>query len=197
MNEKPLVTVSRLKTLPESAEVSFEALRGETVCLFGMNGSGKTLLIKSLCGIFKPFLGSLEFAVPRKLTGICLQFPEHLVFKDTALKEAALITGDEKTGGKLLEEIGAAANTPPFFMSDGQKRLLFVLGLIDTKDILIFDEPFASLDPLTKEKVKLRIKTGAEEGKAFIYSANREADAAWADKIIKISRAGPSISLKI
>lgn len=192
-----VVKVSNLVTLDGCDEISFEANPGEIVCLFGMNGCGKTLLIKALCKIFEPVSGKAEVFIERKNTGICLQFPEHLVFCDTALKEATLVTGDEGSAKKLLDEIGVRYDQSPFVMSDGQKRLLFVLGLIDTKHLLLFDEPFASLDDDAKNQVSFSMKNGAGEGKTFIYTANRKADTAIANKIINITGKKDFIPLKI
>lgn len=194
---EPLAVAENLAAASFCDKISFEANPGEILCLFGMNGSGKTLFIKALCGVFKPFAGSAKILAPKQETGICLQFPEHLVFCDTALKEAVLITGDEDKGRKLLEDIGARPDQPPFFMSDGQKRLLFVFGLMEKSKLLIFDEPFASLDGQTKKEVAKRMKEAAANGKTFIYTANRRADTVIADKVIEICGKSSAIPLKI
>lgn len=196
MNET-LVVAENLAAASFCDKISFKVAAGEILCLFGMNGSGKTLFIKSLCGLFKPFAGNSKIFVPKGEVGVCLQFPEHLVFCDTALKEATLITGDEESGQELLKDIGVQPDQPPFFMSDGQKRLLFVYGLMEKSKLLIFDEPFASLDRETKSEVAKRIKAAASKGKTFIYTANRRADTVIADKIVEINGKISSIPLKI
>lgn len=45
---KSNVKVSKVVTIDGCDEISFDSYKGEIVCLFGMNGCGKTLLIKSL-----------------------------------------------------------------------------------------------------------------------------------------------------
>lgn len=186
----PVVEVCGVRTLQKSQALSFEAFPGETICLFGMNGSGKTLLLKSICGIFKCHEGNINVNVGKSRCGICLQFPEHLVFHETAIAEALLITGNREKAELLLSEIGAAPEQPPFFMSDGQKRLLFLYGFLETKDLLIFDEPFASLDDKSREKVANKMAQATKEDRTIIYTANRERDLFCADKVIKVEKAG-------
>lgn len=183
-----LVKACEVRALPESRAVSFEVFPGEAVCLFGMNGSGKTLLLKAICGIFRPYEGRIEINACKSRRGVCLQFPEHLVFHETALAEALLITGDGEKAAALLREIGAEPEQSPFFMSDGQKRLLFLYGFLETKELLVFDEPFASLDRASRERVAAKIAEAKKNGRAVIYTANRERDLFCADKVIRIEK---------
>ena len=121
------------------------------------------------------------------MVGVCLQFPEHLIFKETALDEALIIMNNNKDKAKsLLSEINAEENMSPFYLSDGQKRLLFIYGYLETKELILLDEPFVSLDDNSKIKVASKIKEAASIGKCIIYTANRQVDKEIAGKFIYV-----------
>lgn len=182
-----LLQVEDLETLVNSNTVTFSAAKGDIICIFGLNGSGKSVLLKTLCGVINKKQGSITYNIDNKQLGVCLQFPEHLIFKETALAEAMLIMDNDETLAKnLLKEINASEDMSPFYLSDGQKRLLFIYGYLETKDLIILDEPFVSLDDNSKMKVSAKIKEAADSGKCIIYTANRVADKEIADKIITI-----------
>lgn len=184
--KEEFLIVDNVRTLKESNPISFTAYSGEIICMYGLNGSGKTLLLKSISGIFKYFSGSINCIKDKKRVGVCLQFPEHLIFKDTAIDEAIQIVEDETIAKQILEEINAKENISPFKLSDGQKRLMFIYGYLISKDFIILDEPFVSLDDNTKKIVEEKILSAAANGKCVIYTANRKFDLNIAHKIIEI-----------
>ncbi len=183
-----LISVENIRTLADSEAVSFTVERGESICLFGMNGSGKTLLLKTICEIFKPTSGEINKNISHKNIGVCLQFPEHLVFKISAIDEALQITGDSESAEKLLSSLSIAHDRSPFSLSDGEKRLLFLYGYLENKQLCLFDEPFASIDDDTKSLVGAKISDAINNGRTIIYTANREADTKYATKIITVNR---------
>ena len=183
--ENILLQVEGLETLVNSNKVNFSAEKGDIICIFGFNGSGKSVLLKTLCGVINKKQGSISYNIDKKQLGVCLQFPEHLIFKETAFAEAMLIMdNDEILAKNLLKEINASEDMSPFYLSDGQKRLLFIYGYLETKDLIILDEPFVSLDDNSKIKVAAKIKEAADSGKCIIYTANREVDKEIAGKEI-------------
>lgn len=185
--EDILLYVKNLDTIISRESVTFTAEKGDIICIFGLNGSGKSVLLKTLCGILDKKSGTISYNIDKNMTGVCLQFPEHLIFKETALDEALIIMNNNKDKAKsLLNEINAEASMSPFYLSDGQKRLLFIYGYLETKDLIILDEPFVSLDDNSKIKVAAKIKDAASSGKCIIYTANRQADKEIAGKFIYI-----------
>ena len=185
--ENILLQVEDLETLVNSKKVSFSAEKGDIICIFGLNGSGKSVLLKTICGIIDKKQGSISYKIDKKQLGVCLQFPEHLIFKETALAEAVLIMDNDEAGAKnLLKEINAGEDMSPFYLSDGQKRLLFIYGYLETKELIILDEPFVSLDDNSKSKAAVKIKEAASLGKCIIYTANRMADKEIAGKFIYV-----------
>lgn len=181
-----ILEVNNVETFVNRKQVSFTVSPGEVICLFGLNGAGKTVFLKTLCGIFKEKSGSVKYNIDISKRGVCLQFPEHLIFKSNVLSEALLITDNEERALQLISEINADKDMSPFYLSDGQKRLLFIYGILETKDIIFLDEPFVSLDDESKLKVSNKIKESAKSGKSIIYTANREVDKSTATKIIEL-----------
>ena len=183
--EDILLKVEDLETLVNSKKVNFSAEKGDIICIFGLNGCGKSVLLKTLCGVVDKKQGSILYNIDKKQLGVCLRFPEHLIFKETALEEAVLIMDNNENSAKnLLKEINASKDMSPFYLSDGQKRLLFIYGYLETKELIMLDEPFVSLDDNSKTKVAAKIKEAADAGKCIIYTANRAVDKETADKII-------------
>lgn len=185
--ENILLQAEDLETLVNSNKVNFSAEKGDIICIFGLNGSGKSVLLKTLCGVINKKQGSISYNIDKNQLGVCLQFPEHLIFKETALAEAMLIMDNDENGAKnLLKEINASEDMSPFYLSDGQKRLLFIYGYLETKELIMLDEPFVSLDDNSKIKVAEKIKKAADSGKCIIYTANRMADKEIAGKFIYV-----------
>lgn len=186
--ENTLLNVENLTTLiANNNTISFQAKKGDVICIFGLNGSGKSVLLKTICGILGKKSGNISYNVEKNQVGVCLQFPEHLIFKETALDEALLIMDNDKEQAKLLlQEINADESTSSFYLSDGQKRLLFIYGYLKTKDLIILDEPFVSLDDISKIKVANKIQEAKKLGKSIIYTANRNIDKEVADKVVLI-----------
>lgn len=182
-----LLEIDKLVTITKSEPVNLKVLNGKIICIFGLNGSGKSVLLKTILGIMEKKQGSINFFIDKKEYGVCLQFPEHLIFKETAFDEAMLICdNNEAMAENLLNEINALKDMSPFYLSDGQKRLLFIYGYLEMKKLIFLDEPFVSLDEVSKEKVAEKIINAKKQGKSIIYTANRENDKKIADKIINI-----------
>lgn len=182
-----LLKVEDLETIINSEKINFSAEKGDIICIFGLNGSGKSVLLKTLCSVMEKKQGSITYNIDKEQIGVCLQFPEHLIFKETALAEAVLIMDNDESAAKsLLSEINAHEDMSPFYLSDGQKRLLFIYGYLETKDLIMLDEPFVSLDDNSKIKVAAKIKEAADSGKCIIYTANRAVDKEITGKIINI-----------
>ena len=185
--EDILLSVENLSTMV-SKDINFTVKARKVICIFGLNGSGKSVLLKTICNILEKQQGSILYSIGKSKIGVVLQFPEHLIFKESALDEALLIMDNNKEQAEnLLKEINAEESISPFNLSDGQKRLMFVFGYLENKELILLDEPFVSLDDKSKEKVALKILEAKNNGKAIIYTANREVDKKIADTIITLS----------
>lgn len=140
--------------------LSFDVAQGEALAIIGPNGSGKTVLLRALIGAL-PFEGTLDWAPDVRLGYV----PQKLdIGRDapiTALEflhaRAALARRRSTNMGTLLGAVGLAPETgtrPIGALSGGQfQRLLVAFALIGEPNVLLLDEPTASVDEPGQEQL--------------------------------------------
>ena len=144
--------------------VSFSICPQEFVCVLGPSGSGKSTLLRILAGLLPPTSGSVNFANgPRPRIGFVFQqanlMPWRTVLENIILplevenmpREAALQKARELVSLVGLERF---EDTLPRELSGGMaQRVALARALVHDPDILLLDEPFGSLDALTRERM--------------------------------------------
>jgi NitT/TauT family transport system ATP-binding protein len=147
--------------------ISFSVALQEFVCVLGPSGSGKTTLLRILAGLLRPTTGSVTFSPcgNREKPCIGLVFQQaNLMPWRTALEN---ITLPLELKGSSPEEARAQAQTWinqvglqgfedswPRDLSGGMaQRVAIARALIQDPDLLLLDEPFGSLDALTRERM--------------------------------------------
>ena len=163
--------------------LSFTLKKGTVTALTGSSGCGKSTLFEILSGLQKPMSGKIT-AAERPV--LALQESEAALYKTFAGDDVAF--GPINNGVKnkeLLETVKKSmnlvglpfkdyANRGTFQLSGGEKRKLSLAGLIAlNKDIMIFDEPTAGLDSMSKIKVLSTLRQLADEGKTILFSTHR------------------------
>ncbi len=158
-------------------DVSFEANYGEMLYITGPSGSGKTTLLSMISGILRPNSGTVvvegkeiwklspnEIADFRLHTvGFVFQ-DYHLFPKLTTVENVALPLilkrqnwdASMRVAREFLEVVGLKdrAELTPVKLSGGeQQRVALARAIVSAPDILIFDEPTASLDGATGRKI--------------------------------------------
>jgi len=141
--------------------VSFEAKAGEALGLVGPSGCGKSTLLEVIAGL-EPATGG-EVTV----RGKCVLMPQRdlLLPWRTALDNAALapqLQGASRTAARrranaLFERFGIAdfARARPSELSGGMRqRVAFARTLLADRPVLLLDEPFASLDSITRAELQ-------------------------------------------
>ncbi len=152
--------------------VSFEVEQGETLVLLGRSGSGKTTALRLINRMLEPSSGAVYLAGRnvaemdaiglRRKTGYVIQelglLPHWTVEQNVALVPRLLEWPPEKQrerARELLKQVGLEgdelAQRKPHQLSGGQRqRVAVARALAAGPDLLLFDEPFGALDPITR-----------------------------------------------
>lgn len=158
-------------------DVSFGVRDKEFVSLVGPSGCGKSTILRMLGGILRPSAGTISYygelykdGVPsqaRKKIGFVFQshnlLPWRTVRQNLALPlEVLNLSGDTWYSriDELLEMVGLRdfADAYPLELSDGMKQRIGVIrALVHDPQILLMDEPFASLDEITREQLDVEL----------------------------------------
>jgi zinc transport system ATP-binding protein len=160
--------------MPILHNVNLQISRGEFMGIFGPNGGGKTTLLKLLLGFLKPDAGTIELlgASPkgaRKHLGyvpqaarVDKQFPVSvldLVLMGCLSKCSwwgGLPKEEKRKAEEALEKVGLADKAHVAFgtLSGGQaQRALIARAIVNAPQILILDEPTASIDPAAEAEI--------------------------------------------
>ena len=170
MTTKPILSIHNLSvTYPDNNgglnaldNISFEIHPREFVCFIGPSGSGKTTFLRVLAGILKPSAGDVNFLYQhQQKIGMVFQqanlMPWRTVMQNIMLPLELEGTGDTKSQNKAREMIKLVGlkgfeDSYPRDLSGGMaQRVAIARALIHDPDLLLLDEPFASLDALTRE----------------------------------------------
>jgi energy-coupling factor transport system ATP-binding protein len=191
---------------PVWAEVSFAVYRGQRVAVTGLNGTGKTTLLRCLAGFLKPSSGEVRILGgapdPYRLRGRlgCLfQNPQKQLFENTVREEVAFpLKRFGLSGGdaalrveETLEACGIAhlAALSPHKLSYGQKHLVALASVLAPRpELLLLDDPLAGLDAKFSQMVmELLSRRSAEEDMALVWTSHDPgAWPGWADQVLHL-----------
>ena len=187
MLHEPVIQVDRLtkrfNTVTAVDAISFTVARGSTTGLLGGNGAGKTSTIAMLLGLLLPSEGRIEVlgtdmlaarhrVLPRmNFSSPYVDLPHRLTVREN-LKVYAQLYGVRHARRRidgLAEELDLdeLLNRPAGKLSAGQKtRVALAKALINQPEVLLLDEPTASLDPDTADWMRsyleqYRVRRGA------------------------------------
>jgi len=172
MTTKPILTVQNLSVVfPDSNgglraldDISFEVCPREFICFLGPSGSGKTTLLRAVANLLQPTTGLVHF-IHRQQPKIGMVFqqaslmPWRTVLDNIKLPLELEGLGESKARKKALEMIELVGlqgfeDAWPRDLSGGMtQRVGIARALIHDPDLLLLDEPFASLDALTRERM--------------------------------------------
>jgi phospholipid/cholesterol/gamma-HCH transport system ATP-binding protein len=175
-------------------DITFEISRGETKVILGASGSGKSTILKLILGLIRPDSGTISVdgqdithMTERELVqvrrGIGMVFQEGALFDSLSVRENVgyrLYEEDrlsedeiELAVRRLLGFVGLedAIDKMPSELSGGMKRRVGIArALVGTPKVVLYDEPTAGLDPITKRTiVDLIIKLRDIEGVTTVF----------------------------
>ena len=172
MPDVPILTIRNLSAVfPDENgglhaldRISFDVHPREFVCVLGPSGSGKTTLLRILAGLIPPTSGSFTFGHGEQpSTGMVFQQANLMPWRtvtENIMLSLEVNQMDEGTAlGKareMIELVGLQGfeNNWPRELSGGMaQRVALARALIHDPDLLLLDEPFGSLDALTRERM--------------------------------------------
>ena len=170
---------------PILQDIRFTLERGRTTALLGPSGIGKTTLLRIIAGLDPQFEGSV--AVPQRI-GMVFQEPRLLPWLSTVRNVEVVGTTHDRASA-LLDQVGlpAAASLYPRQLSLGMaRRAALARALAIEPELLILDEPFASLDPTAADGLRRLVKDLSEQGNvtALLVSHDSGDVAAIADRAL-------------
>jgi len=145
-------------------DVSFDVCPRQFVCVLGPSGSGKTTLLRILAGLLTPTAGRVVFHQgTQPKIGMAFQQPNLMPWR-TVLENIMLpLELDEVSGEvararaqEMIELVGLEGfeqNWPRDLSGGMAQRVAIARALIHDPDLLLLDEPFGSLDALTRERM--------------------------------------------
>jgi phospholipid/cholesterol/gamma-HCH transport system ATP-binding protein len=187
--EAPIIEVTKLHVQFGSQtvlrDITLSLPRGQTVCIIGESGCGKTVLLKTLIGLVEPTAGQCLFdgRALAKLPDreLALQRTRFgMVFQQAALFDSMSVADNiafplrqhtHKTGREmydlvlqLLNDVGlpeSAAKKKPAELSGGmRKRVGLARALALSPEVVLYDEPTTGLDPIMSDVInELIIRT--------------------------------------
>jgi NitT/TauT family transport system ATP-binding protein len=149
------------------ADLSFEVDKGEFVCIVGPSGAGKTTLLKTVSGLMAPTSGGIELAGetvagPPEQMALVFQDYSRSLYPWMKVGENVAFPLRRKKMGKAernevvdhaVQSVGLAGSIDkyPWQLSGGmQQRVAIARGLAYQPEVLLMDEPFASVDAQTR-----------------------------------------------
>lgn len=186
--------------------INLDIYQGEKIAVLGSNGAGKSTFFLNINGVLNSSKGSIIYKGKvitkkdlnelRKNVGIVFQDADNQIIASTVLGEVSfgpmnLKLSKEEVKNRVYEameymNITDFKDRPPHYLSGGEKKRVSIADIIAMKpEIIIFDEPTASLDPLNISILEEVLDKLSKEEKTIMISTH-DMDFAyrWADRII-------------
>lgn len=195
------------------SDVTFDVQHGEFITIVGPSGAGKTTLLKCLSGLMRPDEGSVRLkgeevtGPPAGLSVVFQDYSRSLLPWMSVLDNVRLPHRGTKTSraeavarakDALVEVgLGESLHLYPWQMSGGmQQRAAIARGLTTRPELLLMDEPFASVDAQTRSDLEdLTLRLQRELGMTVVLVTHDIDEAVYlADRVIVLSGAPTSVT---
>ena len=171
------------------ANISFEVRKGEIMAILGPNGAGKSTTIRNIMGIMYPDEGAINFRnsngkdIPRHKIGYLPE--ERGLYKNVKVMDILLYLAELKDYPLDKARERALSYLKKFDLEGKEKvsveelskgmgqKVQFIASIIHEPELLILDEPFSGLDPVSQELFKEEIRNLADSGTAILLSSHQ------------------------
>jgi heme exporter protein A len=171
--------------------LSLSVSEGEVLRISGANGSGKTSLLKVLCGLLPPASGEVRWH-GRSIRSLREEYSRQLLYVGHApavkdeltaaenLRIACALAGFSVSAAEVAAAVarfGIPADTALRQLSQGQRRraALARLALSGKVPLWLLDEPFTALDAAAGELTKTLLREHGARGGAVVYTTHHDA----------------------
>ena len=191
MNIKIENYTKTIKGIAVLKSINLEFESGKIYGLVGKNGSGKTMLLRSIAGLIKPTEGKVyvdnkelhkDISFPQDM-GIIIESPELLEnitgFENLKLlaRIKNLISEDEIVDWMKKFSLEPKSKKTLKKYSLGMKQKIGIIqAIMENPELLILDEPFNALDETSVEMLRELFKKYKEEGKLIIITSHHSED---------------------
>ncbi len=172
-------------------DVNLEVEKGTIHGLIGRNGSGKTVLMKCICGFYKPSSGTVK--VNGKVVGKDVDFPDNIgIIIETpgfiphysGYRNLSLLAGlsgkaDRNMIKKSMETVGLDSElkiSVRKYSLGMRQRLGLAQAIMENPEILVLDEPFNGLDRDGVSDMRRYLLDLKEQGKTILLSSHSAED---------------------
>jgi ABC-2 type transport system ATP-binding protein len=167
--------------------ISFEVRKGEIMAILGPNGAGKSTTIRNIMGIMYPDEGTIQFNgykdIPRNKIGYLPE--ERGLYKNVNIMDILLYLAELKNYPLKKAKERALTYLEKFDLVGKEKvsveelskgmgqKVQFIAAILHEPELLILDEPFSGLDPVSQELFKQEIRNLAKQGTAILLSSHQ------------------------
>lgn len=172
-------------------DINFTFESGKIYGLHGHNGSGKTMLLRAICGLILPTSGSVT--VDGKTVGKDIEFPDgvgviienmSLIPEYTGFKNLQLLAGiKKKIGDSEIRDTLISVGLDPDdkrkvkeYSLGMKQKLNFAQAIMEKPELLLLDEPTNAMDVQTVEKVRSILVEMKEKGTLIIIASHNKED---------------------
>lgn len=189
-------------------DISFTIHKGEKISVVGLNGAGKTTIVKLLCRLYHVSSGEIlinnipieNYESKHYLEKISAVFQDYKLFL-YSIRENILPKGETSEVKKICEDVGISEKIEELpkqyesalsksYEDDGvelsggqQQKIAIARALAKNSDLLILDEPTSALDPLAEAEIYENFNSLAKD-KTAIYISHRLSSSVFCDKIL-------------
>lgn len=169
--------------------ISFDVKKGEIMAILGPNGAGKSTTIRNIMGIMYPDEGEVTFhnhngvGIPKNKIGYLPE--ERGLYKNVKVMDILLYLANlkdyplDKAKERILSylkkfDLEGKEKVAIEELSKGMgQKVQFIGAIIHEPELLILDEPFSGLDPVSQEVFKNEIRNLRDQGTAILLSSHQ------------------------